>query len=177
MVIEKAAGMPFEHFVQTRILGPLQLNHTGYDDAKQVLEHRASGYVLTEGKLENTDPVDASVPWSAGGFYSTIGDLSVWMQSLVQGRLLNTQSTDLMFHAYPETLLQGVHYGYGIVLGERFGHRLEYYAGGIDGFSSVLQLYPDVDLNLIVMSNLDPRTASAPAWTVADGLAAVILGK
>lgn len=175
MVTEKASGMSYQQFVQSHILDPLNLSHTGYDDTREILKGRASGYVRVGNQLENADPVDASVPWSAGGYYSTLDDLLSWSESLVRRRLLDANSTELMFRAYPETSFQGVHYGYAVVLGEKFGHRLEYYAGGIDGFSSVLQRYPELELSVAVLSNLDPRKTSVPAWTLADGLVETIL--
>lgn len=177
MVIEKTSGMSFQQFVQTRILEPLHLAHTGYDDTRKILEHRASGYVPSNDRLENVERVDASVPWSAGGYYSTVDDLLAWSDSLVQRRLLDAESTELMFRAYPEAALQGVHYGYAVVLGEKFGHRLEYFAGGIDGFSSMLQRYPELDLTVAVLSNLDPRKTRVAAWTLADGVVETIVRK
>jgi hypothetical protein len=60
-----------------------------------------------------------------------------------------------MFSIYPETVLQGMHYGYAVVLAERFGHSLQYHGGGITGFQSVLQRYPDVGLVIAILSNVD----------------------
>jgi hypothetical protein len=78
-----------------------------------------------------------------------------------------------MFRVYPETMLQGMHYGYGIVLAERFDHTLQYHSGGITGYNSVLQRYPDVNMVVVVLSNLDSDSDSLPSWTVGDGLAKI----
>ena len=83
-----------------------------------------------------------------------------------------------MFEVYPETLLQGMHYGYGVVLAERFGHQLQYHGGGIKGFNSVLQRYPEVGMVVIVLSNLDSDSSSSPimSWNLGDGLAQIWFG-
>jgi Beta-lactamase len=66
---------------------------------------------------------------------------------------------------------QVAHYGYGVVLAERFGHRIQYHGGGIRGFNSVLQRYPEMNLVIAVLSNLDSDLM--PSWTLADGLAEI----
>jgi D-alanyl-D-alanine carboxypeptidase len=178
MLIEKVSGIPYAQFVQQRLLSPLQMKDTGFDDAKLVLAKRAAGYQRTTSKkLENAEPVEASVPWSAGGFYSTTRDLLTWGAAVQSGAVLNKQSMEQMFQIYPETLQQGMHYGYAIVIAERLGRRLWYHGGGITGFNSVLQMYPDDDLNIAILSNLDESETNGtkPSWTVADLLAATIL--
>jgi hypothetical protein len=54
-------------------------------------------------------------------------------------------------------------YGYGVVLGERFGHELQYHGGGIKGFTWVLQRYPQAGLVIVVISNLDGDTSPHPS--------------
>lgn len=177
LVIEKTSGVPYQQFVHDRIFAPLRMKDTGYDDSRTILPRRASGYVLAGGRLENAGPVDASLPWSSGGFYSTVRDLVSWSDSLAKGALLNPDSTARVFHVYPETLIQGMHYGYAVVLADRFGEKLQYHGGGINGFSSVLQRYPARDLTIAAMSNLDSDSAPVAAWKLADGLAAIVLAK
>lgn len=174
MVIEKASGMSYPRFIQERVFTPLKMTESGFDDAKRVLPKRAVGYILRGHEIENAESVHATVAWSAGGFYSTVRDLLTWSASLAQGKLLDADSTARMFQTYPETQLQGMHYGYGVVLAEKFGESLHYHGGGITGFTSVLQRYPKSELVVAVISNLDGGTA---AWDVADGLAKLLLKK
>lgn len=177
LVIEKASGMSYADFVYQRVFGPALMKDSGFDESRRVLSRRANGYNLKGDILENAEQVDASVAWSAGGFYSTVRDLVRWALAVRSGKLLNAASRAQMFRIYPETMLQGMHYGYGIVIAERFGKRLFYHGGGINGFSSVLQIYPDADLVIAVMSNLDSGSSQVQSWTVADGLAKQILKK
>jgi CubicO group peptidase (beta-lactamase class C family) len=68
-----------------------------------------------------------------------------------------------------------MHYGYGVVIGERFGHKLQYHGGGIKGFNSVLQRYPEDGMVIVVVSNLDLDSSPAPlaTWNLGDGLAKI----
>jgi CubicO group peptidase (beta-lactamase class C family) len=174
-LIEKVSGMKHQRFVQERLFDRLGMRDSGFDDMHEVLARRARGYALDDAGLRNADPIDPLTAWSAGGFYSTIHDLTVWSEALAHGKLLNSDSTKRMFSVYPETLLESMHYGYGIVLAERFGHELQYHGGGIKGFNSVLQRYPQVKLVIVVLSNLDSDTSPPPveSWVLGDGLAQI----
>jgi len=106
-----------------------------------------------------------------------VNDLIVWSEALAHQKLLNSDSTQRMVTVYPETLIQGMHYGYAVSLAERFGHNLQYHGGGITGFQSVLQRYPDAGLVIAILANVDSgedaaSQALAP-WTLGDGLARI----
>jgi CubicO group peptidase (beta-lactamase class C family) len=175
LLIEKVSGMKYERFVQERLFDKIGMRDSAFDDIHKIVPRRARGYALEGAGLRNADPIDPRSAWSAGGFYSTVHDLTVWSEALAHGKLLNPDSTKRMFAVYPETLLEGMHYGYGVVLAERFGHELQYHGGGIRGFTSVLQRYPQVNLVIAVMSNLDSDTTPPPmeSWVVGDGLAQI----
>jgi CubicO group peptidase (beta-lactamase class C family) len=176
-LVEKLSGMKYEQFVQKRLFDPLGMRDSGFDDIHKIIARRARGYVLFGGELRNADPLDAGTSaWSAGGFYSTTHDLTVWSEALAHEKLLTVDSTARMFAFYPETELNGMHYGYSVVLASRFGHRLQYHGGGIKGFSSVLQRYPDLGLVVVVLSNLDDDSSSPTpieSWDLGDALAKI----
>ncbi|HET9377195.1 MAG TPA: serine hydrolase domain-containing protein [Chthoniobacterales bacterium] len=177
MLIEKVAGLTYEHFVQQNIFDRLGMRDTGFDEQHKIIPHRARGYTLVNGTLENADFLDTTSAWSAGEFYSTVNDLTAWSEALAHEKLLNPDSTQRMVTVYPETLIQGMHYGYAVSLAERFGHPLQYHGGGITGFQSVLQRYPDVGLVIAILSNVgsgddSPSELIAP-WTLGDDLAQI----
>jgi len=175
MVIEAVSDMRYPDFVEKRLFSLAGMNNSGFDHATKIVPRRARGYRVSGTQLEHAEPVDATVAWSAGGFYSTVGDLVRWSNAIEKGTVLGKEATAQMFRPYPETAAHGLHYGYGIVVGQRFGQPLRYHAGGISGFSSVLQTYPSAKLTIAVMSNLDSDLAPAPSWSIADGLAQLLL--
>lgn len=174
-MIEKVSSMKYEIFVQERIFDHLGMRDSGFDDVHKVVSRRARGYSLVGTDLQNAGFVDARSAWSAGGFYSTVHDLTLWSEALAHGKLLNGNSTKRMFDIYPETAAHGMHYGYAVVLGERFGHQLQYHGGGIKGFNSVLQRYPEEGMVIVVFSNVDSDSSpgSVTSWVLGDGLAKI----
>lgn len=178
MLIEKLSGVPYPRFIQERIFDHLQMRDSGYDDPRTIVPRLAEGYALSGTDLRNADWFDPRTAWSAGALYSTVGDLARWSDALAHGDLLNADSTERMYRVYPEAVSQdpyhrNAHYGYGVVLADRFGHNLQYHGGGYSGFNSVLQRYPDVNLVIAVLSNLDSDSDAIPSWTLADGLAKI----
>lgn len=175
MLIEKVSGISYERFVQENIFDRLCMRDSGFDEQHKIISGRAKGYSLVKGGLENADFIDTTNAWSAGGFYSTVGDLVLWSEALARQKLLNPDSTARMVTVYPETLIQGMHYGYAVSLAQRFGHAIQYHGGGITGFQSVLQRYPESGLVIAILANIDSADDSevtAP-WTLGDGLAQI----
>lgn len=170
MVIEKVSGLSYAEFLQKNIFDPLGMKDSGYDRQATILPQRASGYMRKDHHIENADFIDMSIPNAAGSVYSTVEDMYRWNEAVANGKLLSAASIEAMFKVYSETLLQGQHYGYGVVLAERFGKTLYYHGGGVKGFETVLQRYPKEHVSIIVMENLDP---TAP-WNVGDQIASYL---
>ena len=178
MLIEKSAGIPYQRFIQERIFDRLGMKDSGYDDSHKIIPMRAKGYALVGTEFHNADFVDPRTAWSAGFLYSTVHDLTLWSEALAHGGLLSADSTERMSGIYPQAVSedpyhQVAHYWYGVVLTQRFNHQLQYHGGGIGGYNSVLQRYPDVNIVVAVLSNLDSDSEVLPSWTLGDGLAKI----
>jgi CubicO group peptidase (beta-lactamase class C family) len=121
------------------------------------------------GHIANADFLDMSVPFSAGGIYSTVEDMYRWSEALAEnGKLLSADSLKQMFTEYPEATHEGQHYGYGVVISRlKFGKLLYYHGGGIEGFSSSIQRYPNDRVSIVILSNLD----SYKPWELGDHIA------
>jgi D-alanyl-D-alanine carboxypeptidase len=167
LVIEKVSGLSYGDFFQKNIFMPLGMKSSGYDVQSAILPERASGYMREKGQVVNADFIDMSIPNAAGSIYSTVEDLYRWNEALANGKLLSDTSTHEMFASYPETLLQGQHYGYGVVIAERFGRLLYYHGGGVKGFETVIQRYPKQHVCIVVLENLDPTRP----WDIGDRIA------
>jgi CubicO group peptidase (beta-lactamase class C family) len=175
MIIEKVSGKSYADFLRENIFEPLGMKDSGYDVASVILDKRASGYFIKDGHVTNADFIDMSVPFAAGGIYSTVEDLYRWNEALAApGKLLTTQSLAQMFAVYSETTAYGgQNYGYGVVITHRFGKLLYYHGGGVMGFESSIQRYPGERLCIVVLSNLDP---SEP-WKASDRMASYLFGQ
>ena len=102
-LVQVVSDMPFDRFVQERILDPLKMSDTHFvlPDAKR--SRLAKIYGLRDGKLQAVDGLDAKgVPFGGMGLFSTIADYARFAQMLANGgeldgnRLLGRKTVDLM---------------------------------------------------------------------------------
>jgi len=147
-IIEEVSGKSYEVFLREHIFAPLKMSNTGYEHATDIL---ATGYV---SKYAKADSIDMSVPFAAGGLYSTVEDLYLWDQALYTDQLVSKDVLDTMFRvaaAVPGS--NGLGYGYGWFVGEESNHRWVGHEGGIEGFHTLISRYPDERVTIILLSN------------------------
>jgi D-alanyl-D-alanine carboxypeptidase len=165
-VIEAVGGRTYEDHIKAEILEPLGLAATGYDHDELILPERVQGYRYEDGKFENAAFLAMSVPFAAGGLYSTPDDLMIWQKALRDGKPIGARSLDLMFTDH------GHGYGFAWGIQQQFSRRHFVHAGGINGFSVVISLYPGEDLLVLVLANIQ----GAPVQKIAHDLAAEFFG-
>lgn len=165
-IIERLTGQSYEAYLQQYILTPLGLNHTGYEHVAAIIPERVRGYRFKNGRIENAGFLAMSVAHAAGALYSTVDDLLIWQRALIAARPFSAASSALMFKDH------GHGYGFGWGIQKQFGRRQFVHAGGINGFSVVVSFYPDDDLFLAVLANIQ----AAPVQKIARDLAALYLG-
>ena len=101
-----------------------------------------------------------TLPWrgtSAGGGYSTVGDLLKFAYALLDHKLLSAELLDQATTAQKGT--PGYGFGFGVDGDpvKSFGH-----SGGAPGMNGGLRIYPQSRTVIVVLSNLDPPAATKP---------------
>lgn len=134
LIIEKVSGMDYYAYVKKNVFGPAGMSNTDSYSVDQGVPNLARGYTKhgTAGKdrVLNAESLPGRGS-SAGGGYSTAGDILKFAVSLKSGEL-RIDAGSKQFE------------GIGI-------------AGGAPGISAVLEINPEY--TIIVMSNYDPPTA------------------
>jgi D-alanyl-D-alanine carboxypeptidase len=167
-IIEKVSGEKYEDYLRKHIFDPLDMSDTGYDHDTTILKQRAAGYMLSkDGKIRNADYLDMSIPYSAGSMYSTLEDLYRWDRSLYTDKVLPREWREKMFTPFLNN------YAYGWFRAPLFGHKMTSHGGGINGFSTAINRFPDDDVCIVVLSNL----ASSSIGALANALAAIVFGE
>jgi CubicO group peptidase (beta-lactamase class C family) len=167
-VVEKVSGKSYESFLRENIFEPLKMTSTGYDHADEIVKRRARGYASGPGdKLVNASHIDMSIPFAAGGLYSTVGDLFLWDQALYTEQLLKKSSLDAMFTAVQND------YGYGFNVNKLFNRRHAAHGGSIEGFTTSINRFPDDRVTVIVLGNYE----AARSGRIARDLAAIAFGE
>jgi CubicO group peptidase (beta-lactamase class C family) len=167
VIIENASGVKYDVFLRQEIFEPLGMKDTGYDRFQAVLKRRATGYSRWRaGKLANAAYVNMSQPYAAGALYSTVEDMSRWDQALRRRELISEANYRVMWTPVKSN------YAYGWISNKAGGRRKLSHGGGINGFRSQIDRYPDQKLCVVVLCNeetMNPRK-------VAQDLAAIVLG-
>jgi CubicO group peptidase (beta-lactamase class C family) len=154
-VIEALSGMAYRTFLLERFFRPLGMRQTRYLYDEPIVPKRARGYSLGPKGVENARTISMTLPHAAGALGSTVGDLLTWDQALRSGRAVSARSYAAMIA--PARLNDGSlnEYGFGLI-GLTFRDRPTItHLGGINGFATMMAHFPEDDLTVVVLANLD----------------------
>lgn len=160
VLIQKVIGEGYSKALRERVLAPVGLNEDiGYAHDDQIIEREARGYEQTVWGYRPAEPIDSSVPLSAGMLYATPEGLHHWTIALHSGQVLPDSLYDTMTTRHSEN-----GYGYGLVMqtdtigGE--GISVTQHGGGINGFRSSLGYVEPEGYTLVVLDNSGSPHAS-----------------
>lgn len=185
-VIAAASGMPWDTFVRTRILAPLDMTET----VTSVAQLAGRTNVATPHG-ERTDTI-RPFPWeswdamsSAGAIISNVHEMAQWlMLQLGRGevngiRLFSDAQSRTMWTPHimspvrpgttarwPSTHFIG--YGLGWSLRDYLGHKIVMHGGAYDGMYSQVLLVPEERLGIVILTNAMTSVQSALAWRIVD---------
>lgn len=154
LIIEKASGMSYYDYVREKIFAPAGMTATDSLPETEAVPGRSVGYMRRDGQWK---PNADTLPWrgtSAGGGYSTARDLLKFALALQSGKLLSKEKLA------EATKAQMGDYGFGFFTGGQGALRQYGHGGGAPGMNGELRIYPESSLVIVVLSNLDPPTAT-----------------
>lgn len=96
-VIEGASKQSYADYMGEHIWQPLGMKDTRMDDPLDLIPNRVRGYQLVNGELKNSEFIDVSSRFAAGGTRGTVTDLLRFMKGLNDGKILSPKSVDLMY--------------------------------------------------------------------------------
>lgn len=185
-VISAVSGMPWQDFVEERILRPLGMNRTVTSVSElQALENVATPH---KNRTDGVYPL-AWYNWdamaAAGGIISSVSDMAEWMKlrlnhgTLDRVTLFSEGSSWEMWtihtpmrispearRSQPTTHFRG--YGLGWSLSDYEGRLVASHGGGYDGMFSRVALVPEEGLGIVVLTNSMTSVSTAIANTILD---------
>jgi len=173
MIIEKASGKRYREFVRERIFKPLGMTATTVIDQWEIIENRAAGYTLRDGKMAHIRRISQMELPSHYGILSTVKDLAKWDAALYTEKLLQKVTLDQMWTAVilndgiPAATTCGF-YGFGWCLDHLRGHRVVQHVGGT---GTVIFRLPDDRLTVIVLTNIGYGDHPRYTWLIAQTVA------
>ncbi len=171
LVVEKASGQDYYAYVREHIYKAAGMTSTDSLPEDQNVSERSIGYTKFGGSTmwkPNTD----TLPYrgtSAGGGYSTVGDLLAFATAVRNHKLLDAEHTELLTTGHTQ-ITEGEKYAYGFMDKTEGGVRSFGHGGGAPGMNGELTIYPASGYVIVVLANLDPPAASRPADFVGNRL-------
>lgn len=165
-IIERVTGRSFGAWTQSAVFEPLGMNDSHFrEDHSTVIQDLAQGYVSSGDHYKMQLVNYASV--GASGLYTTALDLSRW---LVHLNAIANQEHELHTLINTRGLLTNgdtLDYAFGLSIDQFRGTRRIGHSGSHRGYRAWAGRFPDHDLGIAILSNLEEFNPSAMANQIA----------
>jgi CubicO group peptidase (beta-lactamase class C family) len=155
LIIEAVAKTPFDVYLKEHIFDVSGMNSTGYYELDRLPAKCANNYIYDENRKEyytNIYSVDVKGT-GAGGAFTTVGDIKLFWNALLSGKLLSADMTQKMLSVQSSSEEDG-NYGYGIWLNPNFSdNSLPYFVGSDPGVSFTSNYKLDLNICITIVSN------------------------
>jgi D-alanyl-D-alanine carboxypeptidase len=157
-VIDKVSGQNYYDCVRDHVYEPSGMGSTGSEPEDETVPDRSVGY--TKFRSSNWQRNTDFLPYrgaSAGGGYTTVGDLLRFANALQEHKLLDAHYTEMLTTGKEGTPGKSYAFGFGdrVLNGNRcFGH-----PGGSPGMNGEPAVCPGAGYVVVALANLDPPAA------------------
>ena len=158
-VVESASGQPYGDYMRDNVWRPLGVGDTRMDDPLALIPNRVRGYQLIDGKLANSEFVDISSRFAAGGTRSTVPDLLKFAEGVMQGKLLSKRSYELMFESMQTREGRFTNYSAGWGTNSSGGRFMVTHSGGQNETRTLLVVFPAKNLAIAGAVNFEGSSA------------------
>ncbi len=172
LIVQKASGMPYWEFMESRVIRPLGLKDVINLDTDR-LKVEPLGYM--RNALGPLRPAQMEGPgWYFGdaSLAMPVASLLDWDISLMDETLLKPASYKAMETEVKLKNGDGTHYGFGMEVLNVKGRRLLEHSGEVGGFVAENMVFPDDKIAIAVLTN---EEASSAASTIARAIAPLVL--
>lgn len=173
LAIEKVSGRGYGDYLSAHIFEPARMTSTTLEPASPagtalgmtaMLAPSQGPSALAPGPLRPAQEARLE-GGSAGGSFSTVGDMLRFFAALAQGKL--TSGASLQMLVSPQIVVAKANgaqperdYGFGFGVGRFEGHSWFGHNGGAPGVNTETAVFPDDQITFVVLANRDPPTAS-----------------
>ena len=173
-IVEKVSGERLMDFLTGHIFRPLGMHSVWNSDEAKLTQVDATPYYRHAlGPLRVAPKEGRGWMFAAGELAMTAQDLALWDESLIAQTVLKPESYRQMFTEVKLKDGSDTHYGLGVFIGDRDGHRDISHSGEVSGFVSDNEVLVDDGIAVDVLTNQD---AVGAASTIARLAAPAILG-
>jgi CubicO group peptidase (beta-lactamase class C family) len=170
-IIEQVTGARYERFLEQEFFREIGLDiwHcTSWPDGP----NEAHGYAHIDGAIRPAAPENMNWARGGGGLCANAIDLARWGHALASGRIVSKPSFAMMTSRRATADGLSPDYGFGLSLIDLEDHARVAHTGAIGGFAAALAHYPEEDLTIALLGNLE----GAPLEAIEKRLARAALG-
>ena len=187
-VIARASGMSYETYVQKHIIEPLQMNNTFVGSLLKDKNGLSKPHSSESGTIKVIDAYDIGMGSAAGGIYSNVTDMAKWMIVRLNRGKYGIDLKSSLFTPKNHNEMWRLHtviennpnprynshfngYGLGWDLKDVKGNLKVSHTGGLPGMLSIVTMYPDMNLGIVILTNTESGGAglfSAVSNTISD---------
>ena len=172
-IVETITGHPLMDFLTSRIFRPLGMQSVWNSDETKLTQADATAYFRHAlGPLRVAPKEGRGWMFAAGELAMTAHDLALWDESLIAQSILKPESYKQMFTEIKLKDGKGTHYGLGVEVMDRDGHRSIEHSSEVSGFVSDNEVLVDDGVAVAVLTDQDAVSA---AITIARLASPVIL--
>ena len=154
-IIEAASGMSYGDYMRQNIWQPLGMLDTRMDDPLDVIPNRVRGYQLVNGQVKNSEFIDISSRFAAGGTRSTVPDLLKFAKGVMEGKLLKSDTMNLMATSLSTRAGRLTNYSLGWETTPYNGRYMLVHSGGQQETRTLLYVLPAQKMALAVGVNFE----------------------
>ena len=161
-IVETITGAPLMDLLTTRMFRPLGMQSVWNSDETKLTTADATPYIRNAlGPLRVAPKEGRGWMFAAGELAMTAHDLALWDESLIAQSILKPESYKQMFTEVKLEDGKGTHYGLGVEVMDRNGHRSIEHSGEVSGFVSDNQVLVDDGVAVAVLTNQDAVGAAS----------------
>ena len=160
LIIEKVSGMSYPEYLEQNIFQPSGMTDSFVISENEHLGDHGENYALSFGTNIKVLGFNSLI-YGASGVVSTSNDMLLFVNTLLSNQLISQESLDLMTQTVGSVPDIGTDYGLGWLTGTgNYWHtgfitdpNDYWHSGGFDGYRTVLSINPDLDFEVIVLTN------------------------
>jgi len=159
-LIEEASGQSYGDYIQKTIFKPLDMINSRMDSPLDIIPHRVQGYRLINGDIKNSEFVDISSRFAAGGTRSTVIDLLKYGKGICKKKILKPETWERVFTSMTTTHGKSTWYGMGWGVAPLKGHFMVSHGGSQPETRTYVLIFPTEYFAVAVGANLEKADLS-----------------
>lgn len=168
VIVQRVSGMPFPDYMQKTIFEPLGMNnsHIHYDH-QLIVKNKAESYAPKPGGTYRKSVLNYA-NFGATSLFTTVEDLAKWLTNYAHPKIGGPEVISQMKEGYTLTGGKKIDYGFGIISKEYRKLKLIYHTGSDAGFRAYVGGFPEIDLGVVILSNVSSFPREPMAMKIAD---------